>query len=140
LPNVVSTDTAPIARDVEIGAAAEDVFRLLTEPEKLARWWPDSAEIDARVGGRFRFVFRGGEAVVTGEVTRFEPPRALALAWFPSGRPEVETQIEFTVTPLGDDRSRVEVVHSGWEEAPELRPMHDEGWAYFLGRLKEAMS
>jgi uncharacterized protein YndB with AHSA1/START domain len=137
LPNVVSTDTSPIARDVEIGAPAERVFRLLTEPEELVRWWPDSAEIEPRVGGRFRFVFRGGEAVVNGEVTRFEPPRALGLKWFPSGKRDAATQIEFTVTPLGDDRARVDVVHSGWEDAPELRPLHDEGWALFLGRLKE---
>lgn len=134
---MVSTDTAPIVRTVEVGAPPERVFQLLTEPDELVRWWPDTAEIDARVGGQFRFAFRGGEAVVTGEVARFDPPGALALTWFPSGRPDVETRIEFTIEPHGDGGCRVEVVHSGWEDAPELRPMHDEGWAHFLGRLRE---
>ena len=26
-------------------------------------------------------------------------------------------------------------VHSGWEHAPDLRPMHDQGWAHFLTNL-----
>jgi hypothetical protein len=49
----------------------------------------------------------------------------------------VTTHIEFTVTSVDPGRSRVEVVHSGWEQAPELRPMHDAGWAHFLGCLAD---
>jgi uncharacterized protein YndB with AHSA1/START domain/quercetin dioxygenase-like cupin family protein len=132
---MVSADVAPIVRSIEIGAPPERVFRLLTDPEELVRWWPDAAELDPRVGGRLRFELRGGEAVVTGEVTRYEPPRALAFTWFPSGKPDHETRVEFTLTPAGEGGSRVEVVHSGWDGAADLRPLHDEGWADFLGRL-----
>ena len=45
-------------------AQPEKVFRAWTEPENMMAWWgPDraetlSAEADARVGGRFRVVFR----------------------------------------------------------------------------------
>lgn len=132
---MINTETAPIVRSVEIGAPPERVFRLLTEPEELVRWWPDSAELDPRLGGRLRFEFLGGEAVVTGVITRFEPPTALAFSWFPSQKPDHETRVEFTLEPAGEGASRVEVVHSGWEGAAELRPMHDEGWGHFLGQL-----
>lgn len=129
--------TRPIVRSVEVGAEPERLFSLLVEPSALVRWWPDVAELEPRVGGSFRMSFRGGESVVTGEVTRYEPPRALGLTWVRAETPGVTTQIEFTITPLDSRRCRVEVVHSGWEQAPELRPMHAAGWAHFLGCLTD---
>lgn len=128
--------TEPIVRSVEIAAPPERIFPLLVEPEALQRWWPDLAELEPREGGRFRMEFAGGESVVTGEVVVYEPPRALGLTWAWDGRPAgTATRIEFTVTQLEGGRSRVEVVHSGWERAPELRSAHDAGWAHFLGSL-----
>ena len=128
--------TEPIVRSIDIAAPPERVFPLLVEPEALQRWWPDLAELDPREGGRFRMEFAGGESVVTGEVTVFEPPRALGLTWAWDGRPaETATWIDLTVTPLDGGRSRVEVVHSGWERVPDLRTAHDAGWAHFLGSL-----
>ena len=128
------SETAPIVRSVEIGAPAERVFELLADADELVRWWPDAAELDPRVGGGFRFEFLGGESVVTGEVTAFEPPRTLGMAWRPGARPDALTRIEFTITPL-ERGCRVEVVHDGWEQAPELRGAHDAGWQHFLGCL-----
>jgi uncharacterized protein YndB with AHSA1/START domain len=127
--------TAPIVRSIEIGAEPDRVFQLLTDERALVRWWPDVAELEPRLGGRVRFAFRGGASIVTGELTRFEPPRALGLTWVRAETPGVTTSVEFTITPLDGGRSRVEVVHAGWEAAPELRPMHDAGWAHFLGSL-----
>jgi uncharacterized protein YndB with AHSA1/START domain len=128
-------EAAPIVRVVEIGTTPERLFPLLVEPESLVRWWPDLAELEPRLGGRVRMTFRGGESVVTGTVTRFEPPTALGFTWVRAESPGVTTQVDLTVVPVADDRCRVEVVHSGWEAAPELRPMHDAGWAHFLACL-----
>lgn len=128
-------ETAPIVRSVDVASTPERLFPLLVQPESLERWWPDVAELEPRVGGRVRMEFRGGESVVTGEVTRFEPPRAVAFTWVRAERPDVSTHVELTVTELDPDRCRVEVVHSGWEHVPEMRPMHDAGWAHFLGCL-----
>jgi uncharacterized protein YndB with AHSA1/START domain len=128
-------ETAPIVRSVEIGITPERLFPLLVEPASLVRWWPDVAELEPRLGGRVRMTFRGGESVVTGTVTRFEPPKALGFTWVRAESPGVTTQVDFTVVPVAEDRCRVEVVHSGWEAAPEVRPMHDAGWAHFLGSL-----
>jgi uncharacterized protein YndB with AHSA1/START domain len=127
--------TEPIVRSVEIGSPAARVFPLLVEADALRRWWPDVAELEPRVGGKVRMEFRGGESVVTGEVTRFEPPRAVAFTWSRSERPEAATLVELTVTALAADRCRVDVVHSGWDVAPDWRPPHDAGWAHFLGCL-----
>ena len=128
-------ETAPIVRTLEVAAPPERVFSLLTDPEQLVRWWPEAAELEPRLGGRVRMVFRGGESVVTGEVTRFDPPRALGLTWIRGENPDVVTTIDFTLEPLEGGRSRVELVHAGWEQAPELRPLHDAGWSHFLSSL-----
>ena len=128
-------ETAPIMRSVDIATTPERLFPLLVEAESLQRWWPDLAELEPRVGGRVRMEFRGGESVVTGEVTRFEPPRAVAFTWVRGERPDVSTHVELTVTELDPERCRVEVVHSGWEQLPEMRAMHDAGWAHFLACL-----
>jgi uncharacterized protein YndB with AHSA1/START domain len=128
----VAAETSPIVRTVEIRATPERVFELLTEPDALVQWWPDVAELDPRPGGRVRMEFRGGESVVTGEVTKFEPPHGLGFTWIRAESPGVTTSVEFSVVAIDPGRSRIEVVHSGWEQAPELRPMHDAGWAHFL--------
>jgi uncharacterized protein YndB with AHSA1/START domain len=129
--------TAPIVRSVDVRGTPSQVFSLLTEPAALVRWWPDVAELEPRLGGKVRFDFRGGASVVDGEVTRFEPPSALGFTWIRRESPDAVTQLDFTVERLDDERCRVEVVHAGWEQAPELRPMHEAGWAHFLGCLRD---
>jgi uncharacterized protein YndB with AHSA1/START domain len=131
----MSITTQDVTQSADVDAPRERVWELLTDAKELPRWWPDAAELEPRAGGRFRFAFRGGESVVTGELTRFDPPRALALTWVRAETPDVTTSVEFTITPLGADHCRVEVVHAGWEAAPDQRPLHDAGWAHFLGCL-----
>jgi uncharacterized protein YndB with AHSA1/START domain len=133
----VSTETAPIIRSVEVRTTPERLWELLTQPAALVRWWPDVAELEPREGGRLRMVFEANSSVVNGRVTRFEPPTGLGITWEREASPGAPTQIEFSVADLGDGRCRVEVVHSGWEVAPELRPMHDAGWVHFLTCLAD---
>jgi uncharacterized protein YndB with AHSA1/START domain len=133
----LSTETAPIVRSVDVSTTPERLWELLTQPEQLVRWWPDVAELEPREGGRVRMVFSANSSVVNGRVTRFDPPTGLGFTWDREQSPGAPTQVELTVTDLGDGRCRVEVVHSGWEAAPELRPMHDLGWAHFLACLAD---
>lgn len=131
----MSAETAPIVRAVEVRATPQRLWTLLTQPEELVRWWPDVAELEPREGGRVRMVFEANSSVVNGRVTRFDPPTGLGFTWEREQSPGAPTQVEFTVSDLGGGRCRVEVVHSGWEAAPELRPIHDAGWAHFLACL-----
>lgn len=133
----MSVETSPIVRTVEIRITPERLWGLLTEPEQLVRWWPDVAELEPREGGRVRMVFSAASSIVNGRVTRFDPPSGLGFTWEREQSPDAVTQVEFTVTDLGDGRCRVEVVHSGWESAPELRFTHDLGWAHFLSCLAD---
>jgi uncharacterized protein YndB with AHSA1/START domain len=126
--------TKDVTQAVEVDAPRDRVWQLLTDPAELPRWWPDAAELEPRVGGRVVLNFGPGD--VSGEITTWEPPRALAFTWIGSDRPTVELHVAFTVDDLGDGRSRVSVVHSGFETAPaDAREAVIGGWAHFLPRL-----
>ena len=78
-----------IVRTIE--APPEAVFAAFVQPDKIALWWgPDdgpvlSAEIEARVGGRFHIRFRlaedGSEHGSSGTLEVFDPPRRLVMSW-----------------------------------------------------------
>lgn len=126
-----------VTQSVDVDAPRERVWQLLTDPAELQRWWPDAAQLEPRIGGRI--VLNFGPGAVSGEVTRWEPPRALGFTWEASNMPGVQLHVTFTVDDLGAGRSRVHVLHSGFAEAPaEAREAVAGGWAHFLPRLAEA--
>jgi uncharacterized protein YndB with AHSA1/START domain len=128
--------TLDVTQAVEVDASAERVWQLLTDPAELPRWWPDAAELEPKLGGRVVLTFGPGN--VSGEITTWEPPSALAFTWIQSNMPGVELRVSFMVDDLGDGRSRVSVVHSGFDDAPaEVREAVVGGWERFLPRLTE---
>src|SRR5215468_12670158 len=105
---------APIARPSltfkrRIDAPPERVYAAWTDPQKIVRWFgrPDvrpettTAEIDARVGGRFRFSFSTeGEYYEVGGVYReVVPNRRLVFSWAWHSTPERESQVSITLKP-----------------------------------------
>jgi uncharacterized protein YndB with AHSA1/START domain len=70
----------------------ERVWRALTDPDQLRRWFPAVVDFDLTPGAKLRFDLTpeakrrlripDGEATTTdGEVTRVEPPRLLEYTW-----------------------------------------------------------
>ena len=132
-----------VIQTLEVQATPERVFALWTEPDELVRWWPEAATFEPRVGGEVRLEFPQGN--VTGEVTRFDPPRALGFTWIRSDFPDYPTQVDVSITDLGHGRSRIDLVHSGWDALPEdyaaeWMPMHNAGWQHFLGLLDDLVA
>ena len=128
---------------IEVEAPPERVFALWTEPDELVRWWPEAATFEPRVGGQVRLEFPQGD--VTGEVTRFEPPHALGFTWVRSDVPEYPTQVDVAISEIGEGRSRIELVHSGWDALPEeyaaeWAPIHEQGWQHFLSKLDDLVA
>lgn len=93
--------TTPSAREVVLqrafAATREQVFRALTEPELLKRWYGPNGwqlivcEIDLRVGGEFHFVSQGptgknvGQRGVYRELVR--PERIVHTEWWEDWNP-----------------------------------------------------
>jgi uncharacterized protein YndB with AHSA1/START domain len=129
--------TEDVNQAVEVEAPPDRVWQLLTDPAELPRWWPDAAQLEPRVGGRV--VLNFGPGAVSGEITTWEPPSLLGFTWEASNMPGVQLHVSFTVDDLGDGRSRVSVLHTGFEGAPaEAREAVAGGWGHFLPRLAQA--
>ncbi|WP_333761473.1 SRPBCC family protein [Streptomyces sp. IBSBF 2390] len=59
----------------------ERVWRFVTEPAELSRWFPSRAELDLRPGGAVRFTGDPNMPESTGRVLAVDPPRHLSFAW-----------------------------------------------------------
>ena len=123
----------PIVETVEIRAAPEVVFRYFTEPGALTEWLGESADVEARTGGRFTVRIRG--ETIRGRYVRIEPPRRLSITWgregselLPPGCSEVDVRFEAI-----DGGTLVTLEHRGLPTAEG--PRHREGWRHFLGQL-----
>lgn len=134
-----------IEREVLIEAPAEVVWRTITEPDQMSQWFADSVELVAEPGahGYVRFGDRGGGPVV---VETVDPPRQFSFRWnHPPGEEPVvgnSMLVEFTLTPEGEERTRLRVAESGHEardwpgaEIQRYADEHREGWGEFLDRL-----
>ncbi|MGD0749456.1 MAG: SRPBCC domain-containing protein [Acidimicrobiales bacterium] len=140
-----------IARDVLIEAPADVVWRTITEPDQISRWFADRVELELRPGGTGTFTFERADHdsphVAPLVVTAVEPPRQFAFRW---GHPDGETPgpgnsvlVEFTLSPEGSGHTRLLVSETGlegigWPEAQKASYAEDHrnGWAFFTGRLE----
>lgn len=133
-----------IEQEVLIDAPVEVVWRTITEPDQISRWFADTVDLVIEPGahGYMRFGDQGGPVVVE----TVEPPERFAFRWnHPHGEDPVRGNsmlVEFTLVPEGPERTRLRVVESGhelraWPEAEKRRyaDEHREGWVEFLDRL-----
>ena len=129
-------------------APAEAVFDAWTSPEVMRRWfhvevdWETlEAEVDLRVGGRFRVVMRnpdGDEPVLEGAFTEIERPHRLAMTCTFSDDPSNEQLIELSFTE-SDGSTTVLLVNSGIAK-DERREAQDWGWRGCLDNLARTLA
>jgi uncharacterized protein YndB with AHSA1/START domain len=145
MTDATSTDQSTLRLEREFHAPPDAVFDAWTNPEVLRRWWaagPDwdtpLAEVDLRVGGRYRLTMRnpsaGDEHTIAGEYLDVRRPDRLVYtwAWEPAGQ-----RSEVTVDFVADgDRTRVVITHAGLD-TDESRAQHEHGWNACLDNLRE---
>jgi uncharacterized protein YndB with AHSA1/START domain len=125
-----------------VHAPAARVFAAWTEPEHLKKWWgPTSvvctgAEVDLRVGGRYRIAnsFPDGQVVwIAGAFEVVEPPSRLIYSWALEGVARTAERVTVRFEPRGQD-TEVVVVHDRIPDAP-TRAQHEQGWLGCLDGL-----
>ncbi len=120
------------------------VFRAWTDPEELKKWWgPEGyvtpiAEVDLRVGGRYRLGMRklpnGDVFYLTGTYQEVWRPEKLVYTWRWEAEPELgETLV--TVEFLDRDNSTEVVLTHELFPTEKARQGHEEGWSGCLDRL-----
>ena len=128
-----------------LDAPRERVFRALTEPTALAKWWGPSGfttpeiELDLRVGGGYRFGMQPPEGELfhlAGEFVAIEPPSRLVYTfrWEEPDPDDRETIVSLSLDDLGD---ATEVSLSQGEFATEARlDLHRSGWTDSFVKLR----
>jgi uncharacterized protein YndB with AHSA1/START domain len=138
-----------VAQDVWIDAPVDVVWRTVTEPELVARWFADRVDVRAVPGDEGSLTF-GDSLTVRVTVQSVEPPRRFCYRWLhPDGvaaRPGTSVLVTFTLAPeSGGTRLRVvesELDEMGWtpEATEAFRAEHTRGWATHFGRLRDLLT
>lgn len=114
--------------EVTVPASPEQVWRLWTTDEGVRSFFAPGSRIEPNVDGAYEIFFdptaapgtRGADGM---RILGFEPPRRLAFSWnAPTTMPYVRgqrTMVTVDLAPVGHDRTRVTLKHSGWGVGPE---------------------
>ena len=125
---------APVAR----------VFEAWTTPDQMLLWWgPGSvkctlAEVDLRVGGRFRIAneLPNGDVVwIAGEYELVMPPNELVYTWRTEPGPPETTRVRVRFESR-DGGTEVVISHED-NTSIEVRESHEQGWLGCLSNLAE---
>jgi len=125
-------------------ATPAQVFAAWTDPQKLALWFGPKetaggsvrAELDVRVGGRYRIAFKtaDGEAHEVGGVYReVVPDSRLQFTWAWHTTPERQSLVTVTMARDGDGTMLTLLHEQFFDEA--ARDNHRRGWTGTLERL-----
>ena len=132
-----------VERRLELDVSVERVWRALTDPEELARWFPDrvdQAGVAAGAEGQFIWEEHGKYAF---RIEAFEPPYRLAWRWARdpglSLTETVATQVEWILESRPDGGTTLRLCESGFVRV-EDREGNAKGWDAELGELVELLA
>ena len=126
-----------------IRASAERLFEIWTQPQHLKRWWGPGpvlcvdAEVDLRVGGRYRIGNQMPDGTVlwiSGEFETIDPPRLLVYTWTVEGGTMPPERVTVHFEARGDVTDVI-VLHERISDIP-LRDQHIKGWEGCLDGLE----
>ena len=135
-----------IEREVLIDAPIDVVWRVVTEPDQIVRWFSQEAEVEPRPGGAGRLAFPSGDSYQL-QIEAMDPPHRFAYRWVqPAGsvvRDDNALLVEFTLLAEAG-KTRLRVVESGfdgidWSDEKKVKYVedHSNGWATILDRLRD---
>ena len=137
----VQTTYEPITKTLTVARGIEETFQFYTD--RIDDWWPKkkhsiggekvaSVDIDPRVGVRIYETQNDGTEVQWGKVVVWDVPNRLIHSWHLSRGEDKATEVEIIFTALGENETRVDLIHRNWEnlgdEAGKLHEQYSGGW------------
>jgi uncharacterized protein YndB with AHSA1/START domain len=137
-----------IEREIQIEAAPEVVYEVISTPEHLRGWWPDEAELEPVPGATGVISFGDSSTpeahVAPVTVVEADPPRRFSFRWVydeKEATPANSLLVTFDLVP-SEVGTLLRLTESGfrekgWEAAllEEQYRDHVTGWDYYLPRL-----
>jgi len=138
-----------IKQVIEIDDSAEAVFRAISDPQELIRWFPDEAILEPKVGGIFKLSFlkdsekakmkMDRDFINEGKILEIIQNKKLVHTWKWMVFPDFpETTVTWELDPKSNSKTRLTMTHTGFtgkEEGPASIEEHNKGWSFFLNEL-----
>lgn len=137
-----------IQRELQIDAAPEVVFEVLSRPEHIRQWWSAETEFEPVAGTAGSFTWTDTEADRVDHVpftlVEVDPPRLLAFRWcydndVPGPGNSLLVRFELVPSAAGTTIRFTETGfrERGWEAATLEAQYNDhrQGWDFYLPRL-----
>ncbi len=132
---------------IDLHATPEEVFRAVTDPEQIAKWFAPEARVDPRVGGEYYFSWGPGMEGRT-TIVAWDPGKHFgtcserSITYGSKGKVDTgvvqKMCVDYYIESLGGGMTRLRLVQSGF--GPEAS-WDDEfnatksGWGGFLKKL-----
>ena len=132
-------------------ASPERLFRAWTEPDAIKRWFgPEgyhtvSAEVDLRVGGKYRFGTQDSDGAVyyiSGTYREIQRPSKLVFTWvwaYEISNPNEEIMLVTVEFAAHGDTTRVLLTHEHVADQQSLQG-HQGGWNDCFNRMEQLVS
>ncbi|MEL7500641.1 MAG: SRPBCC domain-containing protein [Planctomycetota bacterium] len=142
-----------VVDEFEIEASVDDVWNAFTTTDGLKSWVAPLADIDFRVGGKWRANYNnsgklGDETTIENTILCYDPKRMLSIkaTGFPKGFEFVEAAKEtwsiFYFTKISDTKTKITIVGLGYtdsEQSKKMRAFFKPANKYSMGQLKAAL-
>ena len=146
------TAIEPIRLTFEVDAAPEHAFDTWTRG--IDTWWPadhtvtgeprPAVVLEPRLGGRLYERAPDGTEHEWGEVTVWERPHRFGYLWHLRRDRADATDVQIRFTASGAGRTRIEIVHTGWERlgsgGQDWRDRNLGGWSSLLPHYRDAIA
>ena len=133
-----------IKKEIIINASPARVFKAITDPKQLTKWFPDIESIEPKVGGKIWFKFLEFETgnqnnndnrVLEGKIIELEENKKLAYTW---GHSDISNsplmQIRWVIEETETKKSKVTITHTGFLDEISMKP-YKEQWDWLTERL-----
>ena len=132
----------PLVKTIEVACSQEKAFTVFMD---MGSWWPvhkfatstmrgqtvTALRVDAREGGQIVEVGSDNREQIWGTIKTYDPYRYLNMDFHiphPSEKNPGFSTVEVRFTPMGDDRTRVELKQSNWERLGDVAKMVQGGY------------
>ena len=139
-----------IRKTIAVNASPEVVFKAITIPDELTKWFFDKARFEPIVGSKVRFITLkekhpeynlDKDYITFGTVKESIPNNKVSYTWQYENTPDFpETLVSWDLEKLDNNGTNLKLTHSGFtgnEKGLVSFESHNQGWTDALEKLSK---